>query len=51
MNILENKHHIMLRELDGGPAEVRDSVKLCFELLESLRITLSEALEMNRAVA
>lgn len=44
MNILENKHHIMLRELDGVPAEVRDSVKLCFELL-------SAAAAINRVCA
>ncbi|WP_271043909.1 MarR family winged helix-turn-helix transcriptional regulator [Pseudomonas sp. VB3] len=44
MNILENKHHIMLHELEGVPAEARDSVKLCFELL-------SAAAAINRVCA
>lgn len=44
MNILENKHHIMLRELESAAPEVRDSVKLCFELL-------SAAAAINRACA
>lgn len=44
MNILENKHHIMLCELESAAPEVRDSVKLCFELL-------SAAAAINRACA
>lgn len=44
MNILENKHHVMLSELAHAAPGQRDSVKLCFELL-------SAATAINRACA
>ena len=48
MNILENKHHIMLRELEGATPEVRDSVKLCFELLSAAAINRACANRLAR---
>ena len=44
MNILENKHHIMLDALAEAPADARQSVRLCFELL-------SAAAAINRVCA
>ena len=44
MNTLENKHHIMLDALAEAPADARQNVRLCFELL-------SAAAAINRVCA
>ncbi|MCO7569081.1 MULTISPECIES: MarR family winged helix-turn-helix transcriptional regulator [Pseudomonas] len=44
MNILENKHHIMLQALENISPDARESVRLCFELL-------SAAAAINRVCA